>query len=165
MEIYLCHRYSSTLMHFHSLHIKFMVIQIPFVSRAWVRLKDLRWTRQEMVSQRTPACLENTDALCLSCLSALMKGEVNPCVGEGGHVFTFSQGIQRITQCMLYVSFCPLITTQVETKTNVTWSAGLFCRVGSGEVLKCWLVFINQIIVIVVNQKMRIVRWQRDRSS
>jgi len=32
----------------------------------------------------------NTDALCLSCSSALMKGKVDPCVVEGGHVFTFS---------------------------------------------------------------------------
>ncbi len=55
-----------------------------------MRLKDLRCTTQEMVSQQTPACLENTDALCLSCLSALMKGKVDPCVVEGGHVFTFS---------------------------------------------------------------------------
>lgn len=79
-----------------------------------------------MVSQQTQACLENTDALCLSCLSALMKGKDDLCVGEGGHVFTFNQAIQHITQSMLYGSVCPLITTQVETKTNVTWSAGLF---------------------------------------
>jgi len=31
-------------------------------------------------------------------------------------------------------------------------------RVGSVQV-KCWMVFINHLIVIVVNQKMSIVRW------